>query len=320
MEVDPTFFSTVGKYTSEGLNAIVDEVFNNYPGIEDDYVEAHLNCLYEDDTFVTFAHNSIWGWSPWGGSTIHGATFRKSDGQHLRYMDYFRYADGVKSYLLPYNTTKWENSDFVPDSIYAAYDAPFPQQDIWLDNDSIWFVWPRYALGYGCDGNLVKSMPIDKAAELMAPEGLSFLKLTTPKTRSYRSLPEHFNYVTFHYDLIGMDIEVPDFMMQRSTVVDSTIVFAFNDYNYMLITLYPANYTETYSDISEPSETFYQECKENWRVSSNFSSVYSINDQLIYQKEIWRQDSSMVKFALHYETANRKTFDDVIKRMLKPLR
>lgn len=320
MEVDPTFTRSVNKYTPEGLNAIVDEVFNSYPGVGDDAFEAHLNCLYEDDTFVTFIHGSIWGWSPFGDSTIHGATFRKSDGRHLRYMDYFKNADGMKAYLSPYNTVKWDNSDFVQDSVYAAYDAPFPQQDIWSDNDSICFVWPRYALGYGVDGNLVKSISKDKAAEFMAPEGLSFLKLTTPKISSCRSLPKHFNYKTFHYDLIGMDIEVPDFMTLRSTEVDSTIVFAFNDYNYMLITLYPADWTETCSDINEPSETFYQESKENWRVSSNYSSVYSINDQLIYQKEIWRRDSSLVRFALHYETANRKPFDDVIKRMLKPLR
>ena len=319
MEVDPTFSCSAERYTPEGLNDSIDKVFKISPGVDDDVIEAYLDVLCEDDAFVTFIHRSYWGWSPFGGETIHGATFRKSDGRHLRYKDYFRNADGVKAYLLPFNRLKWDNSDFVPDSIFAAYDAPFPLQDIWLDHDSIRFVWPRYSLGYGYDGNIVRSMSIDKAAELMSPAGLSFLKLTAPKSRARRSLPRHFKYRTFSYDLIGMDIEIPEFMTLRSTVIDSTIVFAFNDYNYMHVTIYPADSTEAPFDYCKPSETFYQVKKDNWRVSSNYSTVYSKNDQLVYQKEIWRRDSYLVCFTLHYETAHRKTFDGIIERMLKPL-
>ncbi len=306
LSVDHTLWSEDDHYTHEGMKSLIEKVFDEYPGDDSNAIESYLEPLYEDENLITFSHTSGWEWSPWGGRTNHGATFRKSDGRHLRYMDYFRYADGLKPCLSPFNLLKWDNQLIWPDSLYAAYDAPFPMKDILVVHDSIVFIWPCYALGYGMDGPQIKSMSIDKAAEYMTPEGLAFLNRQPEKANSCKRIPAQFDYKTFRCDPVGMDFEVPEFMTLRSAMVDSTVVFAFNDYNYMLVSVLGA-------------ETFVVE-ETGWSVSRDTTSMFKENDQLVYRKELWRKDGAAINFELHYESKYSKTFDDVIKRMLVPIR
>ena len=306
LSVDPTLCSGDDHYTHEEMKSLIERVFEEYPGDDSDAIESYLEPLYEDENLITFIHTSVWEWSPWGGRTVHGATFRKSDGRHLRYMDYFRYADGLKPRLSPFNLLKWDNQFFWPDSLFAAYDAPFPLKDILVVHDSIVFIWPRYALGYGENGPQIKYMSIDQAAEYMTPEGLSFLDRQPENTNPEKRIPDQFDYRTFRYDPVVMDLEIPDFMTLRSAVMDSTVVFAFNDYNYMLVTIHG-------TDVDEVEEA-------NWSVSRDTTSMFETNDQLVFRKKIWRKDGSVMNFELHYESAYSKTFDDIIKRMLVPIR
>lgn len=318
ISVDPSMlFEDIRSFDS--CSFMFKEVLDRYSEDEESSIESFLEHKYQDDKVITFEHSSWWWWSPWGGSTFHGGTFRKDNGKQLRYKDFFADADGLKRLLEPYEKKKWDNIGFYPDSVFGAYDAPFSIESVSFTKDSMTFVWPRYQLGYGCDGNYIKSLHIDQIKPFMTDEMLDFLNLKCERKKT-SSIPSRFDYRTFSNSYID-NLKVPDFMTLKSPANDSMLVFALNDLNFLEVIISPADNCRSHCDGERAlSENAFRQKKDNWEVVSDYLSIFDVNDCIVYKKEVIRPDSSILSAVLYYESKYNEAFLSVIKEMFVPLK
>ena len=103
--------------------------------------------------------------------------------------------------------------------------------------------------------------------------------------------------------------------------MDSMLVFALNDLNFLEVMISPADNCQSHCDGERAlSENAYRQKKDNWEVVSDYLSIFDVNDCIVYKKEVIRPDSSILSAVLYYESKYNEAFSSVIKEMFVPLK